>query len=152
MEKNTWKDHYRQERLYKKYGFPVERGAEWLDEKEPGWANKINIETLDIGLSDSCICGQLFVDRIQELAVQNGYQYAISKYFKSSQTIGWPSSALSEMANLGFAMSVEQESTPDETVWEYLTIYWVAQIEKRLANSGDMLPTIIDEKVGKDYV
>lgn len=37
----------------------VERGAAWLDENVPGWANLIDTEDFDIGECERCIAGQL---------------------------------------------------------------------------------------------
>ena len=38
----------------------VEAGAKFLDEKHPGWENKINLETLAMNSSWRCILGQLY--------------------------------------------------------------------------------------------
>lgn len=38
----------------------VRRGAEWLDEEEPGWAKAINVERLDMLSGCYCVGGQLF--------------------------------------------------------------------------------------------
>jgi hypothetical protein len=38
----------------------VERGAEFLDEKLPGWEEKINLRTLDLGSTCKCVVGQLY--------------------------------------------------------------------------------------------
>ena len=37
----------------------VAQGAQLLDEKDPGWWRKINLETLVLSNSEACICGQL---------------------------------------------------------------------------------------------
>lgn len=39
---------------------PVSRGAKLLDSALPGWANKINVETLDLSGARMCILGQLY--------------------------------------------------------------------------------------------
>lgn len=38
----------------------VERGMAWLDAHVPGWLDRIDMETLDIGDCDRCVLGQLF--------------------------------------------------------------------------------------------
>ena len=38
----------------------VQKGAAWLDEYDPGWAQKVNPDNLDLSSSSLCICGQLF--------------------------------------------------------------------------------------------
>lgn len=38
----------------------VTRGANLLDEKEPGWYRQIEPSTLQMNHGDKCVCGQLF--------------------------------------------------------------------------------------------
>lgn len=40
----------------------VERGAALLDEREPGWATRIDLGKFDIGSQCRCTLGQLFGD------------------------------------------------------------------------------------------
>lgn len=40
----------------------VERGAALLDEKQPGWAARIDLSTLDIGAQYQCVLGQIYDD------------------------------------------------------------------------------------------
>lgn len=47
----------------------VARGVALLDKKVPGWVDRINLATLDVGLSDRCILGQVF----------GGYSLGLSK-------------------------------------------------------------------------
>lgn len=37
----------------------VAQGAQLLDEKHPGWHQKIDLDLLDVGCGCTCICGQL---------------------------------------------------------------------------------------------
>jgi hypothetical protein len=39
----------------------VDRGAALLDEREPGWAEKIDLDTLDLSSSCGCVLGQLYL-------------------------------------------------------------------------------------------
>lgn len=36
------------------------RGAAWLDQEMPGWANRIDTETLWLGSCTQCVLGQLY--------------------------------------------------------------------------------------------
>lgn len=40
----------------------VQRGAEWLDERQPGWDRKVNLAELDLNSCTFCVIGQLFGD------------------------------------------------------------------------------------------
>lgn len=37
----------------------VERGAEWLDENEKGWMEKIDLDSLNLAKPIMCVCGQI---------------------------------------------------------------------------------------------
>jgi hypothetical protein len=37
----------------------VNAGATWLDQREPGWADRIDLDQLDLGSDCRCILGQL---------------------------------------------------------------------------------------------
>jgi len=41
-----------------KYAERIERGAAFLDEKVPGWREKIDLDKLDIRASSHCVVGQ----------------------------------------------------------------------------------------------
>lgn len=41
------------------YAERIERGAAFLDEKVPGWRDRIDLDVLDIGDCDRCILSQL---------------------------------------------------------------------------------------------
>ncbi len=43
-------------------GVRADKGAKLLDELAPGWADKVDLETLLITSTDRCIIGQLFGD------------------------------------------------------------------------------------------
>lgn len=48
----------------------VERGIALLDERVPGWRDRINLDDLDMGSITKCVLGQLFgqyVDGLNEL-------------------------------------------------------------------------------------
>jgi hypothetical protein len=41
----------------------VRRGAALLDRREPGWASKVNIRTLDVSSRYRCVLGQIYEGR-----------------------------------------------------------------------------------------
>lgn len=41
----------------------VRRGAALLDEKYPGWADRIELDRLDLGSCTTCVLGQLYQDQ-----------------------------------------------------------------------------------------
>lgn len=48
------------------------RGAAWLDERVPGWADHINLDNFTIASCQKCVLGQLFgnyVDGVSELRI-----------------------------------------------------------------------------------
>ena len=44
----------------------VERGALLLDDNMPGWADKIDLDRLNIAVGSLCILGQLFSPEVEE--------------------------------------------------------------------------------------
>ncbi len=56
----------------------VEKGAAWLDDREPGWEGRINLGELFISDVTQCICGQVFLENLENSAwnTVNGYDYA----------------------------------------------------------------------------
>lgn len=46
----------------------VARGAAWLDRRQPDWADRINLSTLDLRSSELCVAGQAL-----GTAVASGY-------------------------------------------------------------------------------
>ena len=40
----------------------VRAGALFLDKKQPGWENEINVDRLDMGSLENCVLGQLYGD------------------------------------------------------------------------------------------
>jgi hypothetical protein len=69
------------------YKEKVLAGAAYLDAVRPGWAEKINLDTLDLGKSSYCVIGQSvdrYMDGIQELGLST--DEAIALGFNSPKT------------------------------------------------------------------
>jgi hypothetical protein len=76
----------------------VHRGIEFLNEKIPGWQDKINPEILDMGSSYYCILGQLFETEFKSLnntEYFSPYNYGVKVGFSEIETYV-------EAANHGF--------------------------------------------------
>lgn len=135
----------------------VARGAAWLDDIDSGWYKKIDISQLDISSGESCICGQVFLDKVNEINIDedyfcydNGFEYAHADLLE-----GDPTAAVL----LGFAardhIRHNDNMNPDIVAlndlvksptfkdvyaqFEYLATEWIIHIQKRLANEGEML-------------
>jgi hypothetical protein len=52
----------------------VVRGARYLDEILPGWADTIDLDTLDLGSICDCVLGQLAVDIVPNLVFRSYYE------------------------------------------------------------------------------
>lgn len=87
----------------------VARGAALLDEREPGWWQRINVRTLDIRSCKRCVLGQLE---------------------------GWPSINARFDPSLGFDAG---EGSPQEVVADFnaLTAEWRRLIKARRAGERD---------------
>jgi hypothetical protein len=83
----------------------VAAGAAWLDANRPGWWQRINLDTLDLGDPCRCVLGQEygdFADGPEELVddtksvVANGFD-ALDFWFVNDRT---PRDVLTELADL----------------------------------------------------
>jgi len=75
----------------------AKKGAEWLDETQPGWRMKIKLDHLTVKQADSCVIGQL-----------HGGNYG------KAAPIG--------ARDMGFTLSVGGENTSEN--WETLQAAW----------------------------
>lgn len=99
----------------------VERGAELLDEKEPGWWKEIEEERLKMRNCDKCVLGRVYGD-----------------YYKGKAKLGMAGS-IEEPRIYGFDMDVTMEA-PGKLVWQALDELWLQEIERRKKPAGDSLP------------
>lgn len=88
----------------------VAAGAAFLDVNYPGWYNRINTDTLDIGWCDKCVLGQLYGRRV-------------NSYDRGRASLGI-STRLAK--KLGFGSPLWGPS------FRTLKKYWVEQIEARV--------------------
>lgn len=100
----------------------VKRGAALLDEKHPGWAEKIDKLLLDMNDCYDCVLGQLY-----------------GEYFDGREALG-----LTHGWYHGFDNSVNTDISPSEelpvlAVYEHLNTLWIAEINQRLSK-----PSITD--------
>lgn len=57
--RNWWQSRRTRQITKDAVGERVRRGAEYLDERDPGWHRRIDPSTLDLGSGDRCVLGQL---------------------------------------------------------------------------------------------
>jgi hypothetical protein len=55
----------------------VQRGATVLDEKYPTWFRKIDLDNLDLGSCEECVCGQLAYSYFTKEACESGDPFAV---------------------------------------------------------------------------
>jgi hypothetical protein len=89
----------------------VAAGVAWLDENVPGWAERIDLEQLNLASCQRCVLGQLFGD------------------FNDAPQ---PASGLVTSAHLGFD---RHHGEPNFTAYSALTAEWRRVIEQRQAGA-----------------
>ncbi len=82
----------------------VQRGAEFLDERIPGWVDRIDTGSLDISSSVNCILGQLY----------SGRRTDVSPYLDHRNELGL---SIAESASMGFASSSTEVSQQLDREW-----------------------------------
>lgn len=97
----------------------VAKGAALLDERLPGWWNKVDTKNLDTGDLDHCVLGQLYGDYVRGILSLLGLV------------------APDRPSGLGFDMKTNLVQPPNMTLWrreaEALNQEWVKAIEARRA-------------------
>jgi hypothetical protein len=91
-----------------------QKGAEWLDENEPGWADSINLDYFDIRIGSACVCGQVFDNNEQD-----GWSYFENTY------------GLEKARELGFTTKKEIPIRAEENEWDHLQREWEHLIRER---------------------
>lgn len=114
----------------------VERGARLLDEIAPGWETRINLETLDLESTYSCICGQLFAEngRTSELSqgpsfYQSGFDWFACTLYEQGAAWAKALGAKAHTSQFGFDIEAEE--------YEELQDAWIDLIKDRF-NSGTL--------------
>jgi hypothetical protein len=117
----------------------VKRGAALLDRERPGWEGKMDISKFDIWEPNRCILGQVFMNG------QFGSRHNTSGYSRGLIALKFAGGDDSEdedvteekAAHYGFTIGLKDEYEIDgagiymETVWEWLAVYWIREIEIR---------------------
>ena len=88
----------------------IEEAASLLDKKMPGWAEKIDLETLDIYEPFDCVLGQLFLDQKINM---------IGPYSTGIKILEIPTAMLD-----AFSWNIRPATIHNEL--------WISQIQKRL--------------------
>lgn len=99
----------------------VQAGASLLDVDFPGWADEIDLATLDVGIPAVCIIGQLYGDGSEAFS---SYRHGLSMLNVAEH----------ESAFYGFSATEEDNDDPeDEDYYTYgdLQPLWVAAITNR---------------------
>lgn len=87
----------------------AERGARWLDRNRPGWADSIDIRSLDLEYHTQCVLGQCFGDYYDALNefrpgdIDRDEQWARSHGFNCQQTADGQNDKPGSYERLGLA-------------------------------------------------
>jgi len=119
----------------------VKRGAALLDREQPGWADKVDISNFEIWEPNRCILGQVFMNVKFKSKYSSGYSRGLIA-LKFAKVDGSEDEDVMEFgekkaAHYGFTIGVNDEDEIGEagiymeTVWEWLAMYWIREIEKR---------------------
>ena len=81
----------------------VKRGAAWLDEHEPGWRGRIDLNKVDLASECNCVLGQLY----------GGYTEALQHFDLTDK----------DARRLGFWRSGSQR-------WWQLSVGWLAEVAR----------------------
>lgn len=102
----------------------VQYGCGLLDKFCPGWADKINLDTFNISLTDRCVLGQLY----------GNYSKGLDKLMNESGFV-----AVAEYPyEFGFEATYNPADGPAAR-YATLQISWVDQIEARQRASGKLV-------------
>lgn len=101
----------------------VNAGAELLDTAWPGWADEIDLPTLDLSHPNQCVLGQVrdtYASGLRELA----------------RKVGFDPGGFDWRYQYGYSLASDPVQTPQGSQvdgWELLTVLWSAKIEERRA-------------------
>lgn len=112
----------------------VEAGAAYLDGVLPGWWEKIDLETLNLGSNCRCVLGQLAVDiawdtrdfQLLRAARADGFNCWVSKHLAPLPAIGFK-----ESERMGFDLSDSECIEAEDELYGALTAEWRNLITER---------------------
>lgn len=134
----------------------VQRGIEFLDSVDPQWYRKVDTAELDISNPHACICGQVFLGKIEEIYADSsiyydsGFDYVVQEYLVDSSSVcSLYGFAAQDYFNVGEDLT-DAETAMNDVVrspfyhniynqFEYLACEWITQIIKRKEEKGEML-------------
>lgn len=99
----------------------VERGAQFLDEAEPGWVDRIDLDELDLGSGCNCVLGQLYLS--EHPRTRNKWD----AYSRKAEELGIDPDSY-QAARLGFMEWGRAR-------FDNMTAAWRREIQKRRAKS-----------------
>lgn len=110
---------------------PARQGAAWLDEKHPGWAARIDLDTFNIEDSSNCVLGQVFEQDAGE--AEDGFDYGLGKYNLDSDGLGFSASPYYEGKRELAGLAVWPSGNPEDhaTDWAALQAEWRGIIIER---------------------
>lgn len=120
----------------------VKRGARWLDKHiGPDWDDKIDIESLDLESTKSCILGQVFMDQVREAGGaswhNNGYSIGRDRLPKYNSEAQSTDGSAEVRHGFDIAYDGKDERLRDEysistaRAYEFLAVDWVWEIQQR---------------------
>lgn len=86
----------------------VARGVALLDERLPGWVERIDLYKLDLASGCRCILGQEFRGHVSESSYSNGYLIGLDELFNDDDD---------EAARHGFTVEVGEPFAALEVEW-----------------------------------
>lgn len=134
----------------------IDRGMKTMDDHfgSPEWVAKIDLEALDLSLSTSCVCGQLFEMEAKEWGKQKdisssystGYEWALQYIMEDEADAAANGFMLTDPGYLtililkynGLTYSDAVERFKFKEAWGMFTDMWIERIEKRRAELGLM--------------
>ena len=107
----------------------VQKGAQLLDEKQPGWYKRVNLKTLKLNECTNCVLGQLSGSywKRQNIDVLPADEVIACNLPKTDVD-----SFLKLFVNYGFNTDEHLTVAEDNAIFEQLTSLWKKQINKRL--------------------
>lgn len=94
----------------------IEAGVRLLDARAPGWEDRIDLRTLDLGSCTACVVGQLFDIREDDLLWQGFQALGVEKPREYGFSLDW---------DLGY-----------RATYGGLTRAWKARVRQRLRRKG----------------
>lgn len=119
----------------------VEKGAAWLDERDPEWAERIDLELLDLQDGEFCMLGQE-AERLVGPHPRDLPKAGNEGYWRVLDSLGYGPFS-SWQVERGFDVphhEIGRGGLPSEAAYEMLTIAWREYIRQRLGAADEVQP------------